>query len=108
MPQTCFTSNLAKAACRLGAQVVEPGTRSRYKARASSDKVGIFITEDICFNSEDVEKSHNPIDVGGELVIFLAPGGQHHCIASHQSQGESAKKLTRSHTFFEPLAWFYD
>ena len=61
----------------------------------------MFITEDICFNSEDVEKSHNPIDVGGELVIFLAPGGQHHCIASHQSQGESAKKLTRSHTFFD-------
>ena len=64
----------------------------------------MFITEDICFNSEVVEKSHNPIDVGGELAIFLAPGGQHHSIASHQSQGKSAKKLTRSHTFFEPLA----
>ena len=63
----------------------------------------MFITENIRINSEVVGKSHNPIDVGGELAVFLASGGQHHSIASHQSQGESAKQLTRGHTFFKTL-----
>ena len=45
--------------------------------------VEMFITENIHQNSEIVERSHNPIDMWGELVIFLAPGGQHHSIASH-------------------------
>ena len=63
----------------------------------------MFITEYIRHNSEVVEQSHHPIDVGGKLVIFLAPGGQHRSIASHQSQGEFAKQLTRGHTFFKTL-----
>ena len=45
--------------------------------------VEMFITENIHQNSEVVQRSHNPIDMGRELVIFLAPGGQHHSIASH-------------------------
>ena len=65
--------------------------------------MGKFIIESIQYSGEIGKRSHNPIDVGGELVVFLAPGGQHHSIASHQSQGESAKQLARGHTFFKPL-----
>ena len=35
------------------------------------------------FTSNLLSCDHNPIDMGRELVIFLAPGGQHHSIASH-------------------------
>ena len=58
--------------------------RSRRPSREFEMRsVEMFITENIHQNSEVVQRSHNPIDMGRELVIFLAPGGQHHSIASH-------------------------